>query len=193
MGIRADDHVSRHGQPFLRQQGVLDAHLSHLKIVRDLVPTGELPDAFAMLRGLDVFIRHKMIRHKSYLVLVEHALCPELVHLLDCHRAGDVIAQHQIQIRFDQLSRLYLVKPCGSGQNLLRHCHSHIRNSCLSVKCLPFIITHLPALFKQNLRFLFIGFADIGCNSCLPVLCWNHFRKSVYNPLLAFFLGIVGK
>ena len=81
-----------------------------------------------MLRRLNILVGHEMIRHQSYLVLVKYALGRELVHLLDCHGAGDVIAQYQVQIRLDQLARIHLFKPCRSRQNLLRHCHSHIHN-----------------------------------------------------------------
>ena len=128
MGIRADNHVPGHGEPFLRQQGMLDAHLSHLEIVGDIVLPGEFPDALAVLRGLDVLVGHEMIRHQSNLVLVEDAPGLELVHLLDCHRAGDIIAQHQVQIRLDQLAGFHLFQSGSGRQDFLRHCHSHIHN-----------------------------------------------------------------
>ena len=126
MGVRADDHVPCHGKPFFRQERMLDAHLSHLEIVRYLIFPGKLSDAFAVLRRLDILIGHEMIRHQSNLVFVEHALILKLFHFLDGHGAGNVIAQHQIQLRLDQLSCLHLVKPCRRGKDLLCHRHSHM-------------------------------------------------------------------
>ena len=75
---------------------MLDAHLSHIKIVGDLMLTGKIPAALAVLRGLDVLIGDKMIHDQRDLILVEHTLLIHLLHLVDRHRGRDIIAQHQI-------------------------------------------------------------------------------------------------
>ena len=49
-------------------------------------------------------------------------------HSLNCAteaKAGDIVAQHQIQLCLDQLSCLYLLKTRCTGKYLLCHCHSH--------------------------------------------------------------------
>ena len=101
MGIRTDDHVTRHRQTLLRKQCMLDAHLTHFKIIGDLILFRKLADTLAVFRRLDILIGYKVIRHQRNLVLVKHAVHLHFVHFLDCNRAGDVIAKHQIQIRLD--------------------------------------------------------------------------------------------
>ena len=49
MGIRADNYVSCDNQSLFRKQGVLNAHLSDIKIVCDLVFMGELSDLLTVL------------------------------------------------------------------------------------------------------------------------------------------------
>ena len=104
---------------------MLNAHLSHFKIVGDLIPSCELSHAFAVLCRLDVLIRYKVIRNKSDFILVKDTLDLEFLHFLNCNRACDVVAQHKIQICFDQLSRLDLIQSRRSRKDLLCHCHSH--------------------------------------------------------------------
>ena len=125
MGIRTDDHISGYGKSFLRKQGMLDSHLSHFKVIGDLIASCELADTFAVLRRLNILIGNKMIRYQCDLILIKHPLHLHFIHFLDCHRTGDIVAQHQIQLCLDQLSCLYLLKTRCTGKYLLCHCHSH--------------------------------------------------------------------
>ena len=104
---------------------MFDSHLAHFKIVGDLVALCKLPHTLTVLRRLNVLVRHKMIRHKRDLILVEYTVHVHLLHLLDGYRTGDIIAQHQIKIGLDQLSRFHMIQPRMCRQNFLCHCHSH--------------------------------------------------------------------
>ena len=125
MRIRTDDDVSRHRQPFFRQERMLDTHFTYFEIIGNLISIGKFPHTFAVLRRLDILVRHEMVRYKSNLIFIKYALCIHLLHFFDGHRTCNIVAQYKIQIRFDQLSCLYPVKPCMGSQNLLCHCHSH--------------------------------------------------------------------
>ena len=78
-----------------------------------------------MLRGFNILIRHKMIHNKSDFVLMEHAVHLHLIHLVDRYRRRDVIPEHQIKIRLDELSRGHLRQSGVRRQNFLRHSHPH--------------------------------------------------------------------
>ena len=104
---------------------MLYSHLAHFEIIAYLMLFGKFPDAFAVLRGLDILVGHEMVRHQRYLILIEDALRLHLFHLFDGHRTCDVVAQHETELRLYQLPCLHTFKPCRSGKNLLCHRHSH--------------------------------------------------------------------
>ena len=45
--------------------------------------------------------------------------------LVDGHRGRDVVAEHEVELRLNQLPRAYLLQPGVAGEDLLRHCHCH--------------------------------------------------------------------
>ena len=126
MGICTDDHVSGYSKAFFRKQRMLDSHLTHFKIIGNLVAACKFTHTFAVLRRFDIFVRHKMIRYKGDFVFMEHTVHVHFLHLLDGNRARNVVAQYQIQVCLDQLTGLHVIKSCMGRQNFLRHCHSHI-------------------------------------------------------------------
>ena len=86
---------------------------------------GKFTDTFAVLRRLNVLIRHEMIQHERDLVLVKNAVHLHLIHLVNRHRRCDIISENQIQICLNQLSCFYRRQSCMSSQNFLCHCHTH--------------------------------------------------------------------
>ena len=129
MGVRADNDLAGGGQPLFRQQGVFDAHLPHVvKMGNGMLP-GKSPAGGAQLGGLDVLAGGGMIQHNGDFLPVKDGGQPRLFKLRDSHRGGDVVAQHQIQPALDELARLCLGKPRGTGQNLLGHGHAHKNSS----------------------------------------------------------------
>ena len=90
VGVRSDDAVPGHCQAFFREQGVLDSHLSHVKIIGDLLAAGKFPHTLAVLRRLDIFVGDKMIHHQGNLILIKDLLLFQLSHLADGHRGGDI-------------------------------------------------------------------------------------------------------
>ena len=109
MGICADDHITCHGQPFFRQKGMFNPHLSHFKIICDLIFACKLPHALTMFSRFDIFIGDKVIRHQRDLILVEHTVNLHFFHFLDRYGAGNIVAQHQIKIRLNELPCFYFV------------------------------------------------------------------------------------
>ena len=146
MGIRTDDHIPGYGKTFLRKQGMFDTHLSHFEIIRDLIASCKLTDTFAVLRRFNILIGNKMIRYQCDLILIEHSLYLHFIHFLDCHRTGNIVAQHQIQLCLDQLSCLYLRKARCLCKYLLCHCHSH----CLLLLFLFIQLAHSAQLFHSS-------------------------------------------
>ena len=125
MRIRSDHDIPRHNKSSLRKKGVLDSHLPYIKIVRYLMLPGILTYTLAVFRRLDILVRDKMIHDQGDLVLIKHLIAPELIHLSDCDRSGNIISQYQVQVRLDQISRMHLCKSCGVREYFLSHCHSH--------------------------------------------------------------------
>ena len=66
-----------------------------------------------------------MVQHDGDLFGVEHAGETGLVKGGHCHGGGDVVAQNQIQLGFNQVTGLDSGQTGVSGQDLLCHCHSH--------------------------------------------------------------------
>ena len=126
MGVCADDNIACHGQTFFGKQGVLDTHFAYFKIVGDFVSSGKFSYAFAVFCGFDILIGYKMIGNQGNFILVEYAVHLHFFHFLNSNRTGNVVAQHQVQIRLYQLTGFYLVKACMSRQNFLCHGHSHL-------------------------------------------------------------------
>ena len=59
---------------------------------------------------------------------------PGLFKLVDGHRGGDIVAQHDVELGVDELARLDLGKTCVCGQNFLRQGHSHDTTLLLSFR-----------------------------------------------------------
>ena len=128
--IRADDHVARVDQPLFRQQRVLDAHLPHVVEMLHAVRGAELPAHLALRGGLDVLVRYEMVHDHGDAALIEHLLHAEALELADGHGRGDVVAEHPVHIRQDELPGLHRVHMRVRGEDLLRHRHwlCHAKN-----------------------------------------------------------------
>ena len=105
------------------------AHLAQLEVVGDVLLAGEVPQALALLSGLDVLVGAEMVRHQRDLVPVKNLGCPHAPELLYGDGRCDVVAQHQVQRALDELPSLHVVQPRVGGQYLLRHCHAHVQPS----------------------------------------------------------------
>ena len=101
MGIRSDHSIPRHYQAFLRKQGMFDSHLSHIKVIGNIVPAGKFTAAFTVLSRFNILVRDKVIHNQSYFLIIKNGLVIHLLHLIDRNRRCDIIAQHQIQICFN--------------------------------------------------------------------------------------------
>ena len=68
-----------------------------------------------------------MIRYKYHFILIKYVIR----HLPDdrqSHRTCDVIRHDYVKLRLDQLARLDRIKSGMGRQDLLRHCHSHVKS-----------------------------------------------------------------
>ena len=133
VAVGADDAVSGGDDALLRQEGVLHAHLAHVEEVDDAVSAGELPALLGLLGALDVLVGDEVIQNDVHPGLVENIAKARLFKLVDGHRSGDVVAQDNIKVRLDQLSRLDVLLAAVGSQDFL--CHSHSHGYCASVLC----------------------------------------------------------
>ena len=129
MGVGADDRLAGGHQTLLRQEGVLDAHGAHVVVVVDVELPGKGAALLALGGGLDVLVGGEVVHHQGDAALIEHLAEARRLELVDGNRSGDVVAQYQIQLCLDQLSGPHAVKSRVLGQDLLRHCHSHVSSS----------------------------------------------------------------
>ena len=133
VGVRADNQLTRTDQTFFRQERVLDAHRADVKEIDDFMLAGKRAALQALLGGLDVLVRCKVIHDQCDLGLVKYRLKAGLLQLADCNRTGDIVCQRQIQLCFDQLAGRNTVETRMLCEDLLCHRHSHIR-------CTPFLV-----------------------------------------------------
>jgi len=131
MGVRADHAVAGADQPFFRQKGVLYAHLPHVEEIGNLVFLRETAHLTALFRRLDVLVRGKVIQHQRDFISVKNRGSAAFFKLVDRHRRSDVVAEHKVELRLDQLSGFQMLQSGVRGQDFLRHRHSH-RNILLS-------------------------------------------------------------
>ena len=127
MAVRADHTVAGTNQPLLRQQRVLDTHTTHIEKVDDVVFVGEFARALDLLRRFDVFVGGKVIHHQRDPRVIKHRAGTAALKLVDRDRRGNIVAKAEIQLGFDQLTRLHAIQARVVGQNFLRHCHAHGR------------------------------------------------------------------
>ena len=95
---------------------MLDSHLSHIKIIRNVMAAGKFTDTFAVLRRLNVLIRHEMIQHERDLVLVKNA-----VHLPAGEGKRDIVEAVAERLQRYQIQNVVLdtVMLAKSGDPLL--------------------------------------------------------------------------
>ena len=126
MAVRADHQVARCDKPLLREDGVLYAAVvPNFKIVHDPLRAGKRTARRALGRRLDVLVRGEVVGDDRHLLLVEYLRLPEIRELPDRHGSGDVIPQHEVEIRHDQFPRTHLFPARVAGEDFLRHRHSH--------------------------------------------------------------------
>ena len=111
---------------------VLDTHGAYVKEMSDIEALREIAGGLAQLCGLDVLAGGVMIEDDSDFVLIEDAGEAGLVEFDDGDGGGDVIAQHQIELGFDQITGLDGFKSRMGSKDFLGHGHSHGNASLLS-------------------------------------------------------------
>ena len=111
--------------PFSGSSACSIPHLSHIKIIRNVMAAGKFTDTFAVLRRLNVLIRHEMIQHKRDLVL---AKTPSTFILsISWIATGDVISFPRTRSRSASMSCPAQTDEVRHvPQDLLCHCHTHI-------------------------------------------------------------------
>ena len=133
MGVGADDTFPGGHQALFGEEGVLHPHLAHVVEVVNVKPLGKGAALQALLGGLDVLVGGEVVHDQGDLALVKDPGEPLLVKLPDGHGRGDVVAQDNIKVRLDQLSRLDVLLAAVGSQDFL--CHSHSHGYCASVLC----------------------------------------------------------
>ena len=99
--------------------------MAHIVEMGDGKLLSKLPALGAQLSGLDVLAGGGVVQYNGDFLPVKHRGQTRLFKFRDGHRRGDVVAQHQVQLSLDALTRLHMVQPGGPGQNFLGHGHSH--------------------------------------------------------------------
>ena len=125
VAVRTDDAVACGHDAFFRQQSVLNAHLTHIVEVEDIVFVGELAALLGLGGTLDVFVGHKVVQYDGDVLFVEHGVETGTLELVDGNGGGDIVAQHDVQLCIDELACLDLGKTGMCGKNFLRQGHSH--------------------------------------------------------------------
>ena len=133
MAVGADDQITRTHNALLGQQRMFHAHAPDFVVVRNALRFGEIADNLGLFGALDVFIGNVVVGYERDLGRIEHFAGADLFELLDGDRCGYIVGKHQIEIAFDELTGLDLLKPCVGGQDLL--CHSHGTCHCVPLLC----------------------------------------------------------
>ena len=125
MAVRADYAVAGGYYSLLGQKGVFNAHLADIIKVADSVTSRELATLLGLLRRLYILVGDKVVEHYRDSILIENAGKAGLFKLVHRHRGGDVVAEHDIELRVYELTCAHAFQTCVCSQNLLSHRHSH--------------------------------------------------------------------
>ena len=147
VGVRTDHSITGDNESFFRQKCMLNAHLSNVVEMRNILLAAEITAHHALLCSLDVLVRSKVIHYHGHLLLVKNALLAHLVECLDGNRRGNIIAKHEIQIHQHELSSLDLVETGVCSEDLLCHGHTHVLQS---FRVLKIISDDIPKYRMQN-------------------------------------------
>ena len=93
MGICTNDCVTREDDPVIGKDNVLDAHplSAELIVVRDILLGCKTSHAFGQFGRLYVFIRSKVVGHKTDPVLIVDLLSAHLLENFDRRRSSYII------------------------------------------------------------------------------------------------------
>ena len=65
---------------------MFNTHLSYVKVIGDVVFTGEFSYALAVLCGFDIFVRDKVIHDQSYFIFIKYGIYRHFIHLMNRYR-----------------------------------------------------------------------------------------------------------
>ena len=125
VAVRADHAVGGYYKSFFREERMLDPHVSYVVVVHDVVFICKAAALLALLCRLDVFVRGEVIHYKGDLRAVKNAVEAVLLKFVDSDRAGDIVAEHHVQLSPYELPFNNTVKPCMLCEDLLCHRHTH--------------------------------------------------------------------
>ncbi len=182
MGVGAHDDLAGGAQALLRQEGVLHTHLSHIEEIGDLMFVGKISGFKAQLRGFDVLAGGIVVQNNGDLIPVKNPGKAGLFKLGDRHRGGDVVAQHHIHPGLDELSHLHSIQSGVLGQDLLCHCHSHIKNLLSAIPFACLTVCQSPC--QKNVNYVTIykiylrGVSPMDLSLDFPSQLWAPFALS---------------
>ena len=152
VGIRADHAVARRYKPFFRKQRMFNPGFPHIIKMGDAMLCRKSARLGAELSGFDVLAGGVMIQHNRDLFAVKHLREPRRFKCGNRDRRGDVIAEHEVKLRFDEVARFDCGQASMRSKNFFRHRHAH---------------GFMPPLFPSGFALRQAGFAE----ACSQLRC----------------------
>ena len=126
--IRTDDAVAGADKTFFGQKRVLDADASYIIEMGDIKSLCKISCGSAELCRLDVLAGGVVVEYDRDSILIKNFCKARVVKYLDGNGGGNIVAEYQIQLCFDQVARLDRGQTRVRREDLLCHCHSHCVN-----------------------------------------------------------------
>ncbi len=123
VAVGTNDKVACAHNALLGQKRMLNAHAANLVVVRNALFTSKIARHLGLFGALDVFIGNVMVGYQSDFRRVENLVYADLLELLDCHRCGNVVGKHQIEVALDKLARNHFFETRVGREDLLSHGH----------------------------------------------------------------------
>ncbi len=102
---------------------MLDAHAADLKIVFDIMFSGEVAHNPALLGRFDIFIWREMVRHEGDPPPVKDLCDTDLLEFFDRDGGRHVVAQDEVDPRLDELARFHGRQARVVREDFLSHRH----------------------------------------------------------------------
>ena len=111
--------IARADKTLFGQEGVFDAHSADVEEVFHAVLVRKAAHRLDLFRRLDVLVRGEVVHDHADFRRAFYAGKARLFKFFDCDGRGDVVAEHHVQLRIDELTRLHAFEPRMVREDLL--------------------------------------------------------------------------
>ena len=125
VGIGTNHTITGTDNSLFREQRVFYSDCTDIIKVFDMMFFREITGGFAKIGRFNIFAGRIMIQSNDDLFRIKNFGKAGFFKNANRNRCGNIVAQNDIQISFDQIPRMHFRESGMCSQDFLGHCHSH--------------------------------------------------------------------